>query len=122
MIDAAENFSSFEVVVDHLGRFQKRNRSILWLGTQPSSILEKLHENLNIQLENKVGLEQDNHPFTPHITLGRNIQFEKGWTDLKEKILVPNMTAAVSAVTLFQSTRVEGELKYLPIEAVHLNN
>lgn len=122
MEEAVENLSPFELVIDHLGRFQKRNRNILWLGAQNNSIVEKLHEELNDQLENRINLEPTTLPFTPHITLGRNIQIGEDWEEFKEKIFISKMITKVSTITLFQSTQVEGELRYLPIEVVYLNN
>jgi len=121
MVEASENISTFEIVVDHLGRFQKKKRNVLWLAPQTQSLLDKLHFNLNNHLKEKVLLEKPKQSFIPHITLGRNIQLKKDWEEVKKEIDISKIKIKVSTITLFHSTRVEGDLRYIPIETIYLN-
>jgi len=121
MIKASENTPPFEIMINHLGRFQKKNKNILWLGSQTHSLLNQLHSNLENQLGEEIHLDRIKQSFLPHVTLGRNIQFQKGWTDIKQKIFIPSIKIHISSVKLFHSTRVEGSLRYLPIETIYLN-
>jgi len=121
MVEASESISSFEIMINHLGRFQKKNKNILWLGSQTNSLLNQLHFNLDNQLEEKIHLTQTKQSFLPHVTLGRNIQFQKDWVDVKQTIFISNIKVKISSIKLFHSTRVEEELRYLPIETIYLN-
>lgn len=118
---ATEDASSFTLRVDRLGHFQKRNLHVLWTGVQENTQLLALQKNLDLQLEEHIGLTPEDRPYTAHITLGRTIRFEENWADVNQQVVVPEMTMDVSKVTLFQSKQVKGKLRYIPLEHIDIN-
>lgn len=74
LIDELEEVavSPFEITVDQLGTFPERGKSkVIWIGVMPNENLLDLHAQLETACQN-AGLEADNRPYKPHITLGRN--------------------------------------------------
>jgi len=115
---AAKDISPFTLTIDHLGHFQKRNLHVLWLGTQENPSLISLQKSVDLQLNEYINLMPEDRPYTPHITLGRNIRFEEQWEEVSQQIIVPKMTLDVSTVTLFQSKHINGKLRYIPLEQI----
>lgn len=61
-------------------------------------------------LSDELGLHRDNLPYRPHLTLSRNL------TALPQLLLAPpTLTLAVDQITLFESRREQGQLRYLPL-------
>jgi 2'-5' RNA ligase len=60
-------------------------------------------------------VKREDRNFTPHITLGRQVVCNEEFGKLVEMINVDNMTILVDKISLMESTREDGELKYRPI-------
>lgn len=100
----------------YIGSFQKRNRSIVWLGLEDHQQLYTLQEEL-VRYLKVVGYSPANDMYIPHITLGRKILREHKediWLDRKIKL-------QVRSIAIMESKRVEGELRYLPIKEVMIS-
>lgn len=120
MKEAAKNFSPFELTIEGLGRFQKRNLSVLWVGFQYHPLLHELQQRLDNHLEKAIGLEPEKRPYTPHITLGRNIRFSHEWDEVEQLIPVPTFNVPVTKITLFESKQLKGKLRYISISQASL--
>lgn len=98
--------AAFDLTLSSLGTF--KNGSILWAGVNQSPALMEYRENL-AQSIRKAGFPLEEGEYNPHITLARQVK-----TALPE-IDAPHVTFAVRHATLFESTRVNGALTYLPL-------
>lgn len=62
----------------------------------------------------ELGYPGDGKPFMPHITLGRNVGMDElALFELEGMKL--DLTQTVSGITLFESTRRDGKLVYIPL-------
>lgn len=88
--------------------------------TRESSVLSRLHKELSTLLsKNKIGFYDK--PFTPHITLGRRVVFNKESIHLDNLIQYERFKIPVKAVTLMASKEVNGKLDGLPVSKFNLN-
>lgn len=69
---ASLTIREFNLTFDHLGRFKGRGGDIRWLGIKPCPELLDLHQAL-CQALKKEGFALEERPFTPHLTLGRQV-------------------------------------------------
>lgn len=96
----------FQLTLSALGTF--KNGSILWAGVQPNAFLLN-YQGLLADALRENGFSLDEGEYRPHITLAR--QVKTGVPSIK----VPEITFPVVHATLFESTRVDGALTYLPL-------
>jgi len=96
----------FDLTLSSLGTF--RNGSILWAGVQECPALMEYQKALADTLRN-AGFPLEENGYSPHITLARQVK------TAAPAIEVPQITFPVRHATLFESTRVEGRLAYLPL-------
>lgn len=111
--ETAAETSPFELSVEVLGAFQKKKGLILWAGPKTSDPLLQLYERLHTVMRKKSFIIEKK-PYTPHITLGRNI----GWKERAEISFNPSLEHPIPVqleyLTLFESVRVNGRLMYRP--------
>lgn len=111
MREAVRGINSFTL---HLGKyscFEKgRNKTshVAVLGDLKE--LNALYESLQSALADE-GFSRENKRFTPHITLGRNVEHDELVTQ-ELKALSPNASMMVSSITLFESIRNEKQMVY----------
>lgn len=108
------NQNNFELYFDKLGHFPRGNRSIIWIGLESNEILSKLFLDLDISLE-KIDIKREERKFTPHITIGRQVILNEDFSKLIKEVNIDNMNILVDRISLMESARVNGELKYIPI-------
>lgn len=84
-----------------------------------SDELDILHETLESALADN-GFPRDMKRFRPHITLGRNVEHDE-LTDSELKAVELHSTAPVAAITLFESSRVNGKQVYTPLHRERLD-
>lgn len=114
----ASKHSKFTLSLDNLGEFVKKNKSIPWVGVKSSNQLSDLHLTLEYELE-KINIEKEDKSYTPHITLGRQVVFNDDFSKLKKEITIDNKVISVNKISLMESGRINGELKYTPIYTKH---
>ncbi|MBB6214038.1 2'-5' RNA ligase [Anaerosolibacter carboniphilus] len=115
MEEAAEKTNSFQMTLGSLGEFPRGNKKILWIGIdQGRQILQQLFAKLEKSLEER-GYPREEKGLKPHITLGREIVLQKIFGELSKEIMVESKTVGVKAITLMESTRIQGALTYVPI-------
>lgn len=116
MDDAFRLESSFQTPFSTLKRFPKPTGNIIVLDTEAATRLDFLFQ-ITQELLAENGLDPDNSPFRPHITLGR---IRKA-SDLKEKInQSTRINLQVNRITLYQSTLTETGSIYLPLKETEL--
>ncbi|WHZ31662.1 RNA 2',3'-cyclic phosphodiesterase [Desemzia incerta] len=111
--ETAAETMPFELSVEVLGAFQKKKGLILWAGPKTSDPLMQLYERLHTVMRKKSFIIEK-QPYTPHITLGRNIR----WKERAEISFNPSLERPIPVqleyLTLFESVRVNGRLMYRP--------
>ena len=105
--------SPFEVEVDRLDAF--KDGKILYAGVVPSPELMRLQQDLAGSLRD-AGFSLEDAPYIPHITLARH---GGGFT---QPLPAPDIHFTATAVTLFESTRMQDRLCYLPLVRVPLES
>lgn len=105
---------NFCLTTKSLGSFPRGNKQIIWIGLETEPLLENLYMNLEDMLA-VIGYERENRPYRPHITLGREILLKNSFTDIQSMMELETKTIKVHKVSLMESTRVKGQLTYLPL-------
>lgn len=96
----------FSLALSSLGTF--KNGSILWAGVNPCAALTEYQGKLAASLR-QAGFPLEEGEYRPHITLGRQMK------STVPDIAVPEINFPVQQATLFESTRVDGALAYIPL-------
>ena len=101
----------------HLGKydcFDKGGKKTSFLEVKGElGELNALYESLQSALYDN-GFSRERKRFTPHITLGRNVEHDELAT-LELKQLSPKASMTVMGITLFESRREEGKVAYYPL-------
>lgn len=118
--EAAAVSETFELILCHTGFFSRKNRKILWFGSEASDRLEALYKHVmsaaddTLSAQGKPGASTQpgaNRPFRPHVTLGREIVAE----DDAAVIHTEKIKVRIVTLTLFESKKITGRLAYVPI-------
>jgi len=102
---------AFDLRLETFGLFRRQEGSILWAGLTPSAPLLALQRQVAGRLAD-AGFVLENRPFSPHLTLARQAQLPGG--RLPGAVQLPRLSARADRVVLFESTRQNGRLVYLP--------
>lgn len=106
-----ENVGKFELELSHLGFFAHVEKAILHCAIKPSIKLEELARKLYKNLKEEK-IEFDDKTFRAHITLGRRVNISNV---MLKKIKLPEIRFQADSVVLFESTRIDGVLTYVPL-------
>lgn len=112
--------SPFELLVNNLGIFKRKNTNILWLGVDENDVLSKLHNELSIRLK-EFKIPFYDKLFMPHVTLGRKVLFQEGSHDINNLIQFDKISLPVKSISLIASKEENGNLNGVPIYKVDLN-
>ena len=85
-----------------------RGGRVVWAGLEPSERLMSLQAALNESLTG-MGFDDPEEPYTPHITVGRGLRL------IAPLPAVRKVSFEAVRVTLFESARVDGALRYVPL-------
>lgn len=105
-----DGIQSFNLNLNRIGKFEGQGRSIIWIGAARNREPEKMFQKLETVLS-RSGYEKERRPFKPHITVGRQVILKQD--DLSDIII--SKEALISKVSLMESTRVDGTLRYIPL-------
>jgi RNA 2',3'-cyclic 3'-phosphodiesterase len=111
---AAIGRQPFKLKLDRLGQFNRGNKSILWIGIKKSPELEAVFNRLKEELLSN-GFLLESRGLNPHITLCREAVIKCSFEQLSREIVIQPIEISVDKVSLMESTRIEGRLKYIPI-------
>lgn len=110
---AAALTQNFSLRLGKPGSFSKGNESVLWLGlTGDLAILQNLHSEAEIALKN-IGFAPEG-VYRPHLTLARAIK-NADIQAMCAQVAPKPVGMIVNHLTLMHSTRVDGELTYVPL-------
>lgn len=101
----------FGVKLNGIGAFKSRENSLIWAGISSDKLIQ-LKKSLDEALINR-SIPFDKKPFKPHITLARECPLN---TDFLKKIDVRG-ECIIDKISLMQSDRVNGILKYTEIHS-----
>jgi RNA 2',3'-cyclic 3'-phosphodiesterase len=103
----------FTLTFSTVGFFKHSNKELWWIGTDGDDtsldILRTIRGRIADSLSSE-GVNFDNRPFNPHITLGREIKHDSPIIIPKQEIIYP-----VNRISLMKSERIGGILKYTEI-------
>lgn len=108
----AVSVSPFSLHIGGFGYFRREGGDIFWAGVERSEPLVSLYRRLNVQLRNS-GFALERRGFRPHLTLARQAVLKREYDH--GAFVVPAMKMPVGKLTLFQSQRPGGKLRYTPI-------
>jgi 2'-5' RNA ligase len=100
----------FDILFNHAGCFTHSRKELWWIGAAPDCpglpLLKAVHKQLLGRLSD-AGFSVDTRPFSPHITLGREVKH------LNPIVLdCPELRARVERVSLMKSENTRGKLAY----------
>lgn len=105
---------AFELTFDRFGSFSQQDGALYWLGAQKNPALLSLQNEL-VQALKKNLVPVDEKAFKPHITLGRRMVMEEGFSEAAfEREIVP-VRQRVNSISLMKSERVNGRLVYTEV-------
>ena len=114
MHEAVRGIRTFTLHLGKYGSFDKgKNRTSVLLVQGELEELNALYESLQSALYEQ-GFSRERKRFSPHITLGRNVEHD-ALAGAELERLSPNASVTVQAITLFESTREKGRMIYTPI-------
>ncbi len=112
--EIALNQKDFHLTINKLGYFSRGNKKIVWAGIQPDEMLNQLYSKLERSLEYK-GYKAEEKKYVPHITIGREIVLAEEFNKIEQTVNMDKAVLTVKKVSLMESARLNGELKYIPL-------
>ena len=105
LLDTAAGAScAFNMQFDGLGTFGER---ILWVSVKRNEILESLREEVEQKMA-EIGFSRETRPFSPHITIARDISYSKN----EGLIKIHPFETEIREISLMESIRIDGKLVY----------
>lgn len=111
MKEAAAQFDPFSITLAGLSYFRRPQDAVLFCGLQKSLPLEQLADAMKERLL-KAGFRLEDGAFHSHITLARQARLDP---KALPTISVTPASLRVEEITLFESCRVEEQLRYVPL-------
>lgn len=112
---AASTVSHFDISSTEIGSFSSRGEKTVWLGME-GQYLDSVAKSVDMCLYDK-GFEPEKRKFTPHVTIVRRADCSD---EELQKLPPIELSFPVTAVTLFESLRVDGILRYKPLSTAYL--
>lgn len=119
-LDNLKGIPGFSLSLSRLGAFGRGDRALLWLGLERCEPLLSLHRSMSYELDT-AGFPGDGKPFSPHVTLARDACLTAPLPEIQIGCPVPRIVIEAGGLTLFESTRVGGKLRYVPLHTVALS-
>lgn len=116
--EVSELVTAFDIKINGLGSFDKKHSSIIWVGIlKGKEYLSKVFQKIERKTV-EAGFEREVRKYRPHITLGKKVVFSKH----SNTEYIPSYDEIVhfNRITLFESSRIDGELTYIPIYSSEL--
>jgi 2'-5' RNA ligase len=111
--DVTSDIAPFTLRVGDLGVFNKKHTSIVWVGvTKGKEKLRRIFRRLEDEIVTS-GFTPENRKYRPHITIGKKVVFSQG--RFSNGLPYFDQDINITAITLFQSHRIDGVLTYTPL-------
>ena len=101
--ETARRNRPFTMTIDKIGFFPRGNKGILWAGIERSNHLQQQ------------GFARGRKGLSPHITLGREVEPQRNFTDVQRGVRVEPMRVSVRSISLMESVRRGARLMYVPV-------
>lgn len=123
---AKDRLQSFSFTINSPGIFSSGNEPrVIWLGVETSDKLTAIKSSID-QTVASIGFFNNNHPFVPHITLGRFASHQAITPQLTEAIdnekEMKAITFSARSVILYESVLSPDGSQYKPIEIFRLQD
>lgn len=105
----------FSYRIGSIGRFRRNRGDILWAGVSEggdrlAGLKKTLDERLSV-----IGFPTEERPYHPHITLARDVKWERGgYTRLTEQ--APAIPETAAGITLMESRSTAEGVRYIPLK------
>lgn len=109
--EAAGQTDPFSIALTNLSFFRRPQDAVLFCGLAKSPPLERLASDIKERLL-RAGFRLEDGAFHPHITLARQARLDPASLSM---IPVVPASQLVEEITLFESCRVEEQLRYVPL-------
>lgn len=116
--DAVKIKKRFIINISEIGRFEKRDGSILWIGIKKYDRITSIYNNLQWNLK-KAGYKVESRPYKPHITIGRKVNFDRNFDDVKKEVYF-SKNVYINKISLMETIQNNGILNYYPIYSIKL--
>lgn len=113
---AAQGTDAFSIELSQLSYFRKPTEAVLFFGLKNCPPLNTLAQKVDQALQG-AGYPLEQGPYHPHITLARQAKID---TEMLSSISIAPITSMVTDITLFESCRIGGQLRYVPLFAYSL--
>lgn len=110
--NTVEGIKGFSIDLKNIGSFPRKDGNIVWIGVQKSEELQNIYNNLCKNLL-KLDYKTDSRPYKPHITIGRKVEFDKDFKDIKREMDV-HKSIDIRKISLMESKNINGILRYIP--------
>ena len=117
MAAAGERTEPFTLKLEKMGRFRRPGADLWWAGVSRQPALTRLAEELRGELR-QAGFAIEDRPFAAHLTVARQVD-APGLRP--EDITLAAVSQSISAMSLMESTRINGVLTYREIFSVPLD-
>lgn len=114
IIIATQRTQPFELKVDHLGQFTKKNKQVIWLGIKNNPLLFELFTSLQEAFQEKDHFNLKKTAFLPHITIGRQMVLKRPLEEIECNLDRSNSKLQVTKIILYESKQINGRLRYIP--------
>ena len=111
----------FSLTLDRLGHFDRGRDAVIWAGVKKEKYLDRLYETLERSLQ-KNGFAREKKTLTPHITLMRQAESTRPFSQILSKIPLEAQTIPVTSIIFMESIRRGPKLIYRPITKIELGN
>lgn len=114
IFEGIRDVEKFVMRTNGIGFFSRGSKQLPWIGISKENQLidlqKRVQEALSKRMDNKV------EAFTPHITLGRDVELSSQLDGIK----IDDFDIVVNRIALFESKNMDGKLTYLERAVVHL--
>lgn len=114
MFETSRRNRPFTLTLEKIGFFPRGNKGVLWAGVGKSPQLQRVFSTLEKALEQQ-GFARERKGLSPHITLGREVEPQRGFADVQNRVKVAPMGIAVRRISLMESVRKGPKLIYRPL-------
>ena len=114
MFEVGQRNRVFDLKLSQIGFFGRGDRGILWAGLEKSDPLQRLFFGLEKSL-GRQGFAREKKGLSPHITLGREIEPQRGFSDVQKAVAMDGRKFTVEKITLMESVRRGPRLIYKPL-------
>ncbi|KUO48732.1 MAG: hypothetical protein APF76_01970 [Desulfitibacter sp. BRH_c19] len=118
--EIALKHNCFQLTMNKVGCFARGSKMIIWVGINQNETLGRLYSQLEQSLERK-GYTKEERNFVPHVTIARQVVLMEDLKKMQQQIKMDNIIIPVSKLSLMESTRVKGELRYIPLYTKNLS-